>query len=190
VLRHLPNAITILRMLLVAPLAWLIHDGRFGAALGVAAIAGISDALDGFLAKRFGWQSWIGGVLDPIADKLLLVTSFLVLAFAERLPAWLAALVIGRDVVIVVGAVAYHRLIGRFEAEPSALSKLTTFVQIACVIALLVDLAGLATVPDVARNALFVATGALTAVSGVHYVVVWSARARRAAHSLSKGLTR
>ena len=120
--RHLPNALTVLRMVLVVPLAWMIRETRYDEAVVVAAVAGLTDALDGFLAKRLGWQSWLGGVLDPIADKLLLIAAFLWLAFAGDVPAWLAALVVARDLVIVAGAIAYHYLIGRFDAAPSRLS--------------------------------------------------------------------
>ena len=180
-LRHLPNLITALRMVLVVPLCWLIEDGRYEGALLVAAVAGVSDALDGFLAKRFGWQSWLGGLLDPIADKLLLTVAFIWLALAAALPVWLAAVVVGRDLVIVVGAIAYHLLIGRFEAAPSRLSKLTTAIQIGFVLVLLLHLAHWITLAPAPRMALFVFTAAFTVASGLHYVVVWGARARRAA---------
>src|ERR1700709_2062826 len=100
-LRHLPNLITALRMLLVVPLCWLIAAGRYDGALWVAAVAAISDAVDGFPAKRFRWQSWVGGVLDPIADKLLLTAAFIWLAMADAFPAWLTVLIVGRDLVIV-----------------------------------------------------------------------------------------
>ena len=181
-LRHLPNLVTILRMLLVVPLCWLIRDGRYDGALVIAAVAGFSDAVDGFLAKHYGWQTWIGGILDPLADKLLLTAAFLWLAFAGDVPAWLAALVVGRDLVIVGGAIAYHGLIGRFDASPSPISKLTTLVQIVFVLAELVRLTRWIDVPDGARNAAIAITAAVTIASGVHYVVVWSARAWRSRH--------
>src|SRR5262249_43080248 len=98
--RHLPNALTVLRMLLVVPLAWLIGDGRYEAALLIAACAGATDALDGLLAKHYGWQSWLGGVLDPIADKLMLLACFLTFGLIGANPWWLTFLVVGRDVVI------------------------------------------------------------------------------------------
>jgi cardiolipin synthase (CMP-forming) len=178
-LRHLPNLVTILRMLLVVPLCWLIDNGRYEGALVVAAIAGLSDAVDGYLAKRFGWRTWLGGILDPIADKLLLTAAFLWLAFAGDVPAWLAALVIGRDLVIVSGAIAYHRLIGRFDASPSAISKLTTLVQIVFVLGELLRLSHLIEMPDSVSNAAVFITAAVTVASGVHYVVTWSVRAWR-----------
>jgi cardiolipin synthase len=180
-LRHLPNLITALRMLLVVPLCWLIATARYDGALVVAAIAGFSDALDGFLAKRYGWQSWLGGILDPIADKLLLTAAFLWLAFAGDVPAWLAALVIGRDLVIVGGAVAYYCLIGRFDAAPSALSKLTTLVQIVFVLGELLRLSHLLSTPDAVRTGTMALTALLTLASGVHYVVVWGTRAWQSA---------
>jgi cardiolipin synthase len=181
VLRHLPNLITTLRILLVVPLCWLIGTSRYGGALVVAAVAGLSDAIDGFLAKHYGWQSWLGGILDPIADKLLLMAAFLWLALAGDVPAWLAALVIGRDLVIVGGAVAYYALIGRFEAAPTLLSKLTTLVQIVFVLGELLRLSHLVAVPDALRAAATGVTALLTLASGAHYVAVWSARAWRTA---------
>ena len=182
-LRNLPNLITALRMLLVVPLCWLIGDARYEGALVIAAVAGLSDAVDGYLAKRYGWQSWLGGILDPIADKLLLMAGFLWLAFAGDVPAWLAALVIGRDLVIVGGAVAYYYLIGRFDAAPTLLSKLTTVVQIVFVLGELLRLSDLVEMPDAAREAAIAVTALLTLASGVHYVVVWSARAWQHAHA-------
>ena len=178
-LRHLPNLITALRMLLVVPLCWLIESAHYEGALIIAAIAGLSDAIDGFLARRFGWRTWLGGILDPIADKLLLMAGFLWLAFAGDVPIWLAALVIGRDLVIVSGAVAYYHLIGRFDASPSPLSKLTTLAQIVFVLAELLRLSHLLVVPDNVRSATIGIVAALTVASGIHYIVVWSARAWR-----------
>ena len=178
-LRHLPNLITALRMLLVVPLCWLIGNGHYAGALVVAAIAGLSDAIDGWLAKHFGWQTWLGGILDPIADKLLLMAAFLWLAFAGDVPQWLAALVIGRDLVIVGGAIAYYGLIGRFDATPTLLSKLTTVVQIVFVLAELLRLSHWIEMPDSVWNIAIGITAALTVASGVHYVVVWSTRAWR-----------
>ena len=175
-LRHLPNALTALRMLLVVPLAWLIREGWYERALLVAACAGATDALDGMLAKRYGWQSWLGGILDPIADKLMLVACFLSLGIVGAHPLWLVWLVIGRDVVIVAGAVAYHVLIGRLNAEPTPLSKFTTFVQIVYVLAQLVHLTAWFELPQLTA-ALMWGTVVVTVLSGVQYVLVWSAKA-------------
>ena len=179
-LRHLPNLITVLRIALVVPLCRLIDEGHYDGALLVAAIAGFSDALDGFLAKRFGWQSWIGGMLDPIADKLLLMAAFVWLAVAGALPVWLAVLVVGRDFAIVAGAIAYHNLVGRFDAAPSVLSKITTVVQIAFVLTELMRLSHWIEIAPSLRALLIAITAAFTIASGLHYMVVWGMRARRA----------
>ena len=177
-LRQLPNLLTVLRMVLVVPLCWLIGAGRYDDALLVAAVAGLSDAVDGFLAKRFGWQSWIGGMLDPIADKLLLMAAFVSLSLAGELPVWLTALSVGRDLAIVVGAIAYHNLIGPFDAAPSRLSKLTTVIQIVFVLVELLRLSRWLEVPPTLRMILIAITAGFTLASGLHYVLVWGARAR------------
>ncbi|MBS0555842.1 MAG: CDP-alcohol phosphatidyltransferase family protein [Proteobacteria bacterium] len=178
--RHLPNALTVLRMVLVVPLAWMIRDARYDEAVIVAAIAGLTDALDGFLAKRCGWRSWLGGVLDPIADKLMLVACFVTLGMVGAHPDWLTWLVVGRDAVIVAGAVAWHGLIGRIQAQPTRLSKLTTVVQIVYVLAQLLHLSHWFDLPAAALDGLIYLTAALTVASGLQYVVVWSGRALRA----------
>jgi len=178
--RHLPNALTGLRMLLVAPLAWLILAARYDVALIVAAVAGLSDALDGFFAKHFGWQTWLGGILDPIADKLMLVACFISLGLVGAHPEWLTWLVVGRDVVIVAGAVAYHNLIGRISAQPTLFSKLTTCIQITYVLAQLVNLSTWFSLPRAGVQGLLWLTAACTVASGVQYVAVWSGKALQA----------
>ena len=112
-LRFIPNAICVVRMLLVAPLVLWIVEGRYAAALTVLVVAGLSDGLDGFLAKRFSWQTRIGGLLDPAADKLLLVAVFVSLTYVGLLPLELTFVVVARDVVIVLGAICYQWFIWR-----------------------------------------------------------------------------
>jgi cardiolipin synthase len=178
--RHLPNALTGLRMLLVVPLAWLILDAHYDVALVIAAVAGLTDALDGFLAKRCGWQSWLGGILDPIADKLMLVGCFVSLGMIGAHPQWLTWLVVGRDVVIVAGAVAYHNFIGRISAQPTLFSKFTTCIQIGYVLAQLVNLTTWFSLPHAWLQGLLWLTAVCTVASGAQYVFVWSAKAMRA----------
>lgn len=165
-------------MLLVAPLCALVLSGRPLAALGVAAVAGATDGLDGFLARRFGWQSRLGGILDPLADKLLLDAGFVTLAMVGALPAWLAVLVVGRDLVILAGALAWHLLIGPFNAVPSRLSKLATAAQLSLVLVVLMVAAGL--LPSLAGRLqwLTAAVALLTLASGLHYVFAWGRQAR------------
>jgi cardiolipin synthase len=176
--RHLPNLLSGLRMLFVVPLAWLIREAHYDSALLIAACAGASDALDGYLAKRYGWQSWLGGILDPIADKLMLVACFVSLGTIGAHPGWLTWLVVGRDIVIVAGAVTYHYLIGRLNAQPTQLSKFTTCVQITYVLAQLLHLTSWFDLPAVTA-ALMWGTVVFTVLSGLQYVVVWSLKARR-----------
>lgn len=182
-LAWLPNAITVARMALAVPLALAILEGDYGLALVVALVAGGSDAVDGWLAKRFRWESWLGGVLDPLADKLMLVAAFVALTIEEASPLWLFVLVAGRDLVIVAGATAYHYLVGRLEARPTRISKLTTVVQIVYVLALLAHLTPALEVPTWLLGPLLVATAGVTVASGLDYVVRWSFEARRAARA-------
>jgi cardiolipin synthase len=157
---------------------WLRGAGRSAGAVRVAASAAARDALDGWLAKRFGWQSWIGGMLDPIADKLLLMAAFVWLALSGELPSWLAVLVVGRDIAIVSGAIAYHNLVGRFDAAPSRLSKATTAIQLAFVLAELLRLSHWIATPAPLRSAIIAHTAGDTLARGLQYLVVWGARAR------------
>lgn len=177
-LRQLPNAITGLRLAMAPVLPWLLVTGRYRAALVVALAAGVSDALDGLLAKRFGWQSRLGSLLDPIADKLMLGLAMLGLAWVAMLPSWLVGLVLARDLVIVAGAAAWWRLAGPFDGQPSLLSKLTTALQVALVLLCLAELSGLS-LPIQARIQMVVAVGLLTLLSGLDYVIRYGVRAWR-----------
>jgi cardiolipin synthase len=177
-LRHLPNAITCARIVACLPLVLLIVRDQPRTALWLAVAVGASDVLDGFLARRFGWQSRIGGLLDPIADKLFLVCAFVALGVTGLMPVWLIVLVMLRDLVIVAGATAYHHLVEPVAGAPTRLGKASTMAQVLLVLTLLAGAAGLlppSPVPD-----LLVATVAILAVaSGLHYAWTWTARARR-----------
>lgn len=176
-MRHLPNIISCLRIALVVPLVVVVLTGKFEAALWIAVAAGISDALDGFLARRFGWRSRLGAFLDPAADKLLLVAAFLALAQIGELAWVLALLVLARDLVIVIGALAYRCIIGDFESQPSLWSKANTLVQILFVLAVL---AGNSFGWHWQQRGYAWIVAALTVISGVDYIVRWSLRARSA----------
>jgi len=178
-LRQLPNIISILRIILVVPTTWALLEERFQLGLILFAVAGISDALDGFLAKTFSWQSRLGGFLDPLADKLLLVASFIAVGWKGLVPLWLVGLVILRDVVIVTGALTYHFRVGRFEAEPTFISKVNTAMQIALVLVVVVDKGLMAVAPWVITSLVGIVT-LTTLVSGGNYVIDWS---RRASHN-------
>lgn len=177
-LRQLPNAITGLRLVMAPLLPWLLLAGHYRSALGVALAAGLSDALDGFVAKRFGWQSRLGSLLDPIADKLMLGLAMIGLAWVGMLPAWLVALVLVRDAVIVTGAAAWWRLAGPYDGRPSPLGKVTTALQVGLVLLCLLELSGLV-LPLQVRVQAVVAVGLVTFVSGLDYVIRYGVRAWR-----------
>lgn len=174
--RDIPNLISICRLLLVPPVVVLIWADRYQLALLLAFVAGFSDALDGFLAKQYGWTSELGGILDPLADKLLMVSVVLALLVQGLLPAWLAILVVLRDLIIVLGAVSYRYFIGRFQAAPSLVSKLNTGVLI---LLLLAVLAVQAFDWELELSALVLLCGGTTVASGVDYVLRWGRRARQ-----------
>ncbi len=175
--RDIPNIITAGRFLLVPPTLLLLLDERYLWALALFAVAGLSDALDGFLAKHYGWSSRLGAIMDPLADKLLLDSVFITLAWLGDLPVWLVAAIIVRDLIIVGGAVAYHFLIGSYEMAPSIISKLTTFSQIVLVLVVLAAYGGLIALSEPLLNGLEVVVLALTVVSGASYVWSWGRRA-------------
>ena len=183
-LRFIPNAICIARMLLVAPLVLWIVDRRFTAALIVLVAAGLSDGLDGFLAKRFDWRTRIGGLLDPAADKLLVVAAFASLTYVGLIPLELTAVVVARDVVIVLGAICYQWFIAPVEAEPAVISKLNTACQLAMLFFTLTA-AAYAWPPAVSLLVLGATVVFTSIVSGLNYVLRWGSRAWRVAHGVS-----
>ncbi|MGA7802262.1 MAG: CDP-alcohol phosphatidyltransferase family protein [Gammaproteobacteria bacterium] len=176
--RDLPNLITLLRFLLVPPLVVLLLQQHYSLALAVFILAGFSDALDGYLAKRFDWTSRLGGLLDPLADKALLISSFLVLAALGRIPAWLVVLVIVRDLVIVGGALAYHFWVEALEPQPRLLSKLNTASQLLLVLAVMFS-AGVVAVEPFWIRVLVGLVLVTTVASGADYVWAWSRRTRQ-----------
>lgn len=177
-MRHLPNLITLMRLLLILPAGWSILAGRFESAFVLFLLAGASDGLDGWLARRYGWISRIGAIADPLADKLLVAVVYVCLVWIQVLPLWLAALVLGRDLVIVAGASGYHLLVERIEMEPTVLGKLCTLAHVVYVGMVLASLTGeplSLLAPLVAPGGLVIA--ALTLVSGLDYVRIWAGRA-------------
>ena len=175
----IPNIITVARIFMVPPFVWLLLEGRYFDALLLFFVAGVSDGLDGFLAKRYGWSSRLGGLLDPLADKLLLVSAFITLGYLGLLPVYLVGLVLLRDLVIVSGAVAYHFRVARLEADPSWVSKVNTVLQIALVLLVIFNQAHPLLGPFwmLMLEAMVVLA---TVWSGLDYVWTWSQRARRA----------
>ncbi|MCK7543317.1 CDP-alcohol phosphatidyltransferase family protein [Marinobacter bryozoorum] len=176
--RWIPNGLSFLRVLLVIPFAWALASGRYRDALLLFAIAAATDGLDGFLARFFGWKSRLGAILDPLADKLLLVTTYLVLSVTGVFPFWLFLLVLGRDLVIVAGGLLFHRFVSRFDVEPSAFGKFNTLVQILAALAVMLQLAGVL-LPSWTNTLALWAVTVMALISGGHYMTVWGLRALR-----------
>ncbi len=173
----LPNAISLLRIALVAPILLLILHGSFGWALALFWLAGFSDGLDGYLAKRFSWHTRLGALLDPVADKLLVAGLFITLAYTGDIPVWLAVLVISRDVVIVAGATAYNFLVRPVQGEPTRVSKLNTALQLLFLL-FVISRAGYGWPEEISITVLGASVLITVVISGVDYVLSWSRRAR------------
>ena len=154
----------------------LMLNQRFGAALIVFGIAGFSDALDGYLAKRYNWTSRLGSLLDPLADKLLLLSAFITLAWLHWIPLWLVSLVILRDLVLGSGAIVYHMRIEQLDAEPSLVSKLNTVTQILLVLAVMFT-QSIQELPALWMDVLLYSVLATTIWSGLDYIWTWGRRA-------------
>jgi cardiolipin synthase len=167
-----------LRILLVAPVVWALGTEQFALALILFAVAGISDGLDGFLAKHYHWESRLGSILDPIADKLLLVASFATLTWLGALPMWLLWLVIARDLIIIGGALAYHYKVGQFDLTPLWSSKINTTLQIALVLLVIVQQQWFEGLDQLVTIGIWLVVASVIN-SGTEYVLVWGARAWR-----------
>lgn len=178
-LSWIPNAISILRILLIVPVLELILRGHYDVALLLFFIAGFSDGLDGYLAVRFNWVSRLGGLLDPVADKLLVAGMFVTLAYLTMIPAWLAAVVIARDVIIISGATAYNFLIGPVPGEPTIVSKLNTALELLFLSSVLAR-AAFDWPAELAVVLLGASVLVTVVISGTDYVISWSKRARGA----------
>ena len=175
-LKYLPNALTTLRLLLALPLGVLILRQDYDLALWVGLLAGITDALDGFAARRLNYFSPIGAALDPIADKTLITVAFVCFAYTGLIPWYLAIAVIARDLIIVFGAACYHFLIGDFEFAATQLSKTNMLVQIAfCTLVLAAKVTAL--IPAIAVTAASAAVLFIAGASGFDYVMKWSIKA-------------
>jgi len=165
---NIPNFLTLFRIILTPVLVILLIDGRLFEALAVFTIAGVTDGLDGLIARWMNQKTRLGAILDPIADKLLLTSVFVTMAVLGYLPTWLAVTVISRDVIIVFGVLILFLFQGSTDISPSILSKTTTLVQLCTLFTVMVNkVMGLL---DTVLVPLFVTAAVLTVVSGLHYM--------------------
>ena len=168
----IPNLITLGRVILVPIVFWLLLSGQLQAAFLAFVVAGISDAVDGFLAKRFNWETELGAYLDPIADKLLIVCIFVALGVTGRLPSWVVIIVVSRDVLIVIAIVLSWLLDHPTPMKPLTVSKLNTVAQIVLAGTVLADEAFALRLKGPVLVLMWVTAG-LTLASLVAYLRVW-----------------
>lgn len=168
----IPNLITILRLILVPGVVLAMMQGRWDWAFAGFAVAGASDGVDGFIARRFDQRSRLGGYLDPMADKLLLVSVFVVLGVAGELPLWLVILVVSRDALIVLAVLLSSVMAQPVEMKPLLVSKANTAVQLLLAAFVLGELAFGIDIGAI-RPALIILSGLLTVASAAAYLVAW-----------------
>lgn len=137
--RDIPNIISVLRIVLVAPITYFLWHQNYLIALLLFLIGGLSDGLDGFLARRYKWETELGVILDPMGDKLMMLSAYLLLGWHHLLPWWLVSLVILRDLIIVVGTLLYRKFIGEAKLKPLFISKLNTALQILLVLSIMLS---------------------------------------------------
>lgn len=168
---NVPNFLTILRIVAIPIFLILLTDGRTGAALAVFLFAGVTDSLDGAIARLTNSRTILGAYMDPLADKMLILSAFVVLAFMEVVPHWLTVVVLSRDIVILTGYLMLFLLTEKMmEIRPSIVSKLATFFHLLTLSSVLYVLYRPGFVADGTLRALYLVTGALTAASGILYI--------------------
>lgn len=175
-LRYIPNAITVTRLVLVLPIALAIVEDQFLFALILFTVSGLSDGLDGFLARRFGWVSAFGQLIDPLADKLMMITTTLTLGLLGHFPLMLMVLIIVKDLAILGGVFSYTTLAGFPKIQPNRLGKVTTAIQIILLVSVLLNLSFPGALPDVFHLVWFWFVAVMTVLDGVSYLWIWTAR--------------
>lgn len=174
---NLPNSLTLIRILAIPIFLSLLSSRLYLEALIVFIIGGLTDALDGAVARMMSQQTWLGAYLDPVADKLLVMSSFVMLGLIGAIPPWFGVLIVSRDVIILLGYTAIYLLVTeRVEVRPSLIGKLNTLFQLFTVGVVLALLHAPDFLPPVVKDALILVTTATTVVSGLHYIyrgLVW-----------------
>lgn len=173
--KDIPNVISILRIFLVLPIAYFLWNQNYLIALLLFLLGGLSDGLDGFLARRYKWETDLGVILDPMGDKLMMLAAYFLLGWHHLLPWWLVALVVLRDVIIVSGTFLYRHFIGEAKLKPLFISKLNTVFQILLVLVVMFSQVTYLNVLIV--NSVLWLVVITTVMSGYAYVNEWGKRA-------------
>lgn len=185
-IRNIPNILTFSRMLLLMPFIIYFSEQEYVLSFYFFLMAGITDGLDGWLARHYHWQSAAGSFLDPLADKLLVASSFLLLAFIHKLPVWLVILVFMRDITIIGGIALWYMFIQeKLTFLPTFISKINTTLQLALVTLCLFELAFFM-FPNWVKVTLIAMTAITTTLSYIHYISVWGIKAYFIHHAQNK----
>lgn len=175
-LHLIPNAITVARLVFVLPIAFFIVEEKFLVALILFTLSGVSDGLDGLIARRYGWVSAFGKLIDPLADKLMMMTTTLTLGLMSHFPVMLVVLIIVKDLAVLGGVFSYTTLAGFPFIQPTWLGKFTTASQIVLLVAVLLNLSYVGIVPAGFFAAWFWIVAIMTSIDGMSYLWIWTAR--------------
>jgi len=170
-----PNLLTLARIAACPILVLLLYEHNYDLALYLFIAAGITDGLDGYIAKQFNYVSNLGKVLDPMADKLLIGSTYIMLAILGDIPFWLVVLVMFRDLVIVVGYLIIAVMVQTVSVRPTWSSKVNTFLQISLMVSVLLEKSAILSVPIIV-DALILGVLVTTVISGIQYVWLWGIR--------------
>ena len=177
ILRHLPNVLTLIRLVLIAPFVVFLYQKNYVDAFYMFLLAGFTDGLDGWLARHFHWQSLFGSFIDPLSDKLLIASSFIALALIGTLPWWLVILVFLRDLTISLGVLAWYYFVQKqLDFKPTYLSKINTILQLSLVTLCLFEQAFFQVAPHLVET-LIVLTAITTTSTYINYVWTWGKKA-------------
>ena len=174
--RYIPNGISLGRLVLVLPSAFLIIEENYTGAFLLLAVSGLSDGLDGFVARRYGWVSTFGKLIDPLADKLMIMTTTLTLGLLGQFPVMLMVLIIVKDLTIMAGVFPYTKLAGFPRIQPNFLGKWTTAAQIFLLVSVLLNLGFPGALPGLFFNVFFWIVAIMTSFDGAIYLWLWTLR--------------
>ncbi len=172
-LKYIPNILSFLRLILVLPFSYFFFHAQFQTALYIFIIAALTDALDGWIARSFNFQTEFGLLIDPLADKILIVTCFILLGYHHILPVWLVIMVLLRDFAIMIGAfISMYVLHRKHPLSPSMLSKLNTLLQMLLIVTSIFSVT-YHQIPQAYLSCLHILVGLTTLSSFFHYLMIW-----------------
>jgi len=174
-LLNVPNVLTLARIIMTPVIVYMVLTEQAWLALALMVVAGITDMLDGAIARYFNLRTTVGAYLDPLADKIMLISLFVTLFIVEQVPLFVFLAIIFRDLIIVLGAITYEIVTHRLTMQPSFVSKTTTFTQIVYAVLLLLNMAMV--IPAMLLQITMWLTFLLTCASGLHYLVSWTGKA-------------